>query len=256
MYIVSEFCKTTENMFIDWYNNSAQILEHSGNLGYVREHFITKFLQGFLPSMVKIGTGEIIDGNGGRSHQQDIILYRSDFPVITSQTPINTYLVESVIATIEVKSDLSKKNLIQPFQNSASVKKLECQARVISGNNPDDISKLELQFSPKTFIIGYKGWRDKEFFKNNYSQARAKTLGIVPDCIYYPGDPGICCLYDPILNRSALINEDPFTYFFQHLLRVVLGVVNATAQIPGLSTIFKYDFNKYFSTNRIKAEEI
>jgi hypothetical protein len=93
-------------------------------------------------------------------------------------------------------------------------------------------------------------------FKNNYSKARASTPGFIPDCVYFSGDPGACCIYDPLTNNSGYTTEEPFTYFFQHLLRVVFQVVRVTAQIPGLNAVFTYDLNNYFSTNMVKAEKI
>lgn len=257
MYEFSNYCKTTEQMMKAWYEHSKSALEHSGDLGTVREHFIQAVLSNFLPKTVIVGKGEIIDGTErGRSGQQDIILYRADFPVLASHAFINTYFIEGVIATIEVKSNLSKVGLAIPFENAAQVKHLEREALKLPGGNEDDFKKLQLLHTTKTLVVGYEGWKNPKSLAENYRAARETTGGVVPDIVYYPGDPGACVIFDPGLNVSAFTQESPFAVFFQFLLRSVMQVVSATVTSPGINAEMQYTFNRYFSLNRIKADKI
>ncbi|MGC9424148.1 MAG: DUF6602 domain-containing protein [Vibrio sp.] len=244
-------------MMRSWYEHTTSVLGHSSNLGTVREHFIQAVLENFLPKTVIVGRGEIIDGReSGESGQQDVILYRADFPVITSHTSINTYLIEGVIATIEVKSNLSKEGLSGPFQSAARVKLLEKEALKLPGGEEEDFKKLQAIHTVKTFVVGYEGWKKPESLVENYRIARELTSGIVPDAVYYPGDPGFCVLYEPGLNKSAFVQEFPFAVFFQALLRSVMSIVSATVRSPGINAEMKYTFNRYLSLNRLKAEDI
>lgn len=81
---------------------------HSIHKGTPRELFIREFLGNHLGSNVAIGTGEIIDANsysGENRNQNDIIIYRSDYPKIFFGGDINAFLFESVvIVTPDVKT--------------------------------------------------------------------------------------------------------------------------------------------------------
>ena len=125
MFDFTKFSRDIENLMTGWYEYTAGILSHSTDMGSAREHFVSNVLSTFLPKSTIVGSGEIIDGKGARSGQQDIVLYRSDFPVISSLTPINTYLAEGVIATIEIKSNLStgspKNGLLTAFESVRQV---------------------------------------------------------------------------------------------------------------------------------------
>jgi hypothetical protein len=257
MYAFSSYCRTTEQMMRTWYQHSASVLEHASDLGTVREHFIQAVLENFLPKTVIVGRGEIIDGTEqGRSGQQDIILYRADFPVITSHTSINTYLIEGVIATIEVKSDLSKVGLSASFESAAKVKRLEKEALKLPGGTEADYKKLQIIHTAKTFVVGYEGWKTPKALVQNYRAARESTGREVPDILYYPGNPGMCVVFEPGLDKSFFTQESPFAAFFQSLLRSVIQTVPATITSPGVNAKMQYTFNRYFSLNLLKAEDI
>jgi hypothetical protein len=244
-------------MMNTWYMHSKSVLEQSGDLGTVREHFIQTVLSNFLPKTVIIGKGEIIDGfEQGRSGQQDIILYRADCPVITSHTYINTYLIEGVIATIEVKSNLSKVGLSSPFANAARVLRLKKEALKLPGGTEDDFKKLQMIHTVKTLVVGYEGWKSPKSLVENYRIARKEVGRFVPNIVFYPGDPGACVIFDPVLNRSVITQESPFSVFFQKLLQFVMQIVSSTVKSPGINAEMRYTFNNYFSLDLLKAEDI
>ena len=83
---------------------------HSLHKGTPREAFIKKFLIDHLPSNVDIGTGEIIDAvslPNQSCNQFDIVIYKRNYPKLDFGDGISGFLIESVIATIEVKSTLT-----------------------------------------------------------------------------------------------------------------------------------------------------
>jgi len=87
----------------------AGLLEHSSLVGSAREFIVKRVLQSILPPIVHIGSGKVLDFHGKRSRQIDIIVFDSRFPVFEIQSGIGIYPLEGVIATIEVKSTLTKK---------------------------------------------------------------------------------------------------------------------------------------------------
>ena len=107
---------------------------HPLHKGTPREAFIKQFLQSHLPESVSIGSGEIIDNQslpGQQRNQFDIVIYRKNYPKLDFGGGINGFLIESVIATVEVKSTLSSTELessIKAAKNSKSLNKSVTQS--------------------------------------------------------------------------------------------------------------------------------
>jgi len=78
-------------------------------LGADREWFVREVLQRFLPSGVQVETGIAVSSVGQESSPQDVILLRNDYPVATGLLGLRRFVIESVLACAEVKSNLDKK---------------------------------------------------------------------------------------------------------------------------------------------------
>lgn len=97
------------------------ILKHHGEAGAAREFFVESILRRVLPASIVVGCGEIIDRTGARSKQQDLLLYRDNFPIIDSLAGSHVYFAEGVLATIEVKSLLTGDEIGRATENIRSV---------------------------------------------------------------------------------------------------------------------------------------
>jgi hypothetical protein len=108
----------------------SRIPANSGNplhKGTPREAFIRKFLKSHLPENVAIGTGEIIDANSRPREQRnqfDIVIYKKNYPKLDFGGGISGFLIESVIATVEVKSILTKLDLERAINAAKHAKSL------------------------------------------------------------------------------------------------------------------------------------
>lgn len=117
---------------------------HNGVRGTIREIFVKQFLEPFLPPQIGIGTGEIINHQGGRSKQLDVVLYNKDRvpPVLISGSDIGLFPWECVVSVIEVKSALNISVLEESHQNAASVKQVYSNLNerdvLVSGLKPLD----------------------------------------------------------------------------------------------------------------------
>lgn len=101
---------------------------HPNHKGTPREAFIREFLDTHLSRSVAVGTGEIIDAAskpGEARNQIDIVLYRDVFPRLDFGGGINAFLVESVIAGIEVKSRLDRDAVFQVVSTGHRIKQLK-----------------------------------------------------------------------------------------------------------------------------------
>lgn len=89
----------------------SRISGHPVLQGNPRELLIRDFFSSHLPSNLEIGQGAIIDVHSAPNQmkrQNDVIIYRKDFPKINLSKNDNVYFVEAVMATIEVRSYLNK----------------------------------------------------------------------------------------------------------------------------------------------------
>lgn len=108
----------------------SQIPANSGHTlhkGTPREAFIKEYLEGHLGSNVSIGTGEIIDSNSqprASRNQYDIVIYKKNYPKLDFGGGINGFLIESVIATIEIKSVLDQAAIDQSVNAARNAKAL------------------------------------------------------------------------------------------------------------------------------------
>ncbi|KWK67573.1 DUF6602 domain-containing protein [Burkholderia stagnalis] len=155
---------------------SASISNHSDILGDARESFIRDVLSKFLPATVHVGTGQIVDAGGNTSKQIDVVIYRKDFPILRSFGNADVYLVEGVLATIEVKSTLDKAKLVEALDNGRSVKDLRIQTLRASidqfcqhsfGKSFDDldlpeINSLSTWLLPPHYVFAYRGYTEKQ----------------------------------------------------------------------------------------------
>lgn len=100
---------------------------HTLHKGTPREAFIKEFLEAHLSENVAVGTGEIIDAaskpNVNRN-QYDIVIYKRNFPKLDFGGGISGFLIESVVATIEVKSLLNQAAIEQSVKAAHAAKSL------------------------------------------------------------------------------------------------------------------------------------
>lgn len=136
---------------------------HSLHKGTPREAFIRQFLQSHLPETLSIGTGEIIDNEsvpGQPRNQFDIVIYKKNYPKLDFGGGISGFLIESVVATIEVKSTLTSTELesaIRAAKNSKSLKKSVTQS-FFTGYIPPAILNFVVAYDGPQNMSTVSGW--------------------------------------------------------------------------------------------------
>jgi hypothetical protein len=82
--------------------------------GELKELFIGVILKKFLPSSLGVGSGTVINMNGTRGNQTDVIVYDSRIlPPFIQEQHLGVYPIETVVAAIEVKTLLSRRGIEQ-----------------------------------------------------------------------------------------------------------------------------------------------
>lgn len=91
-----------------------------------RENVLREYIKQLLPQKYAVGNGVITDVGGTQSKQQDFFVYDAvNSPTFLHMDSSSIVPVESVYATIEIKSTLSKETLRQSIDNIKSVKELK-----------------------------------------------------------------------------------------------------------------------------------
>lgn len=143
----------------------AGMMTHPGAIGSGREQSAKQKLKLILPSGIGIGSGFVIDSYGNVSKQCDVVLYEENFALrFNPNNDSNNiyYNCESVIAVGEIKSDVSKKELLDSIQKLRVIKSL---------NRRDDGRSFRKYFSSQAVdeILG-PGTRDYNVKESPYKQ--------------------------------------------------------------------------------------
>lgn len=104
----------------------AQSIKHHGIHGRLKEIVIEELIKPYLPSYMNVCSGKVINSLGEESSQIDIIIYVPDIiPPALLKQDIGLIPVESVLATLEVKSKLTSTKLKEGILNGVSIKNLD-----------------------------------------------------------------------------------------------------------------------------------
>jgi hypothetical protein len=162
----------------------------SASKGYEREVFISLFLSEVLPSIYRLGTGDITDAlknddASRRSGQIDIVIempWAPSFPAIVG-TGARVYPAETVGTAIEVKSNLSSEwtNVIR------TATALEPLRQRLSGIAVD-AGRLSVKNKTEEpiplYAVGYEGWSTVDTIKEKLRNAPLDGILILKHKIF------------------------------------------------------------------------
>lgn len=110
-----------------------QSIEHAGTKGAVNEDHWIDILRAYLPNRYEVATGFIIDSQGGRSEQIDIVIFDRHFtPTLLDQQKHRYIPAEAVYGVLESKPHFDKDYFEYAGQKAASVRKLHRTSVAIS----------------------------------------------------------------------------------------------------------------------------
>ncbi|WP_146092815.1 DUF6602 domain-containing protein [Xanthomonas arboricola] len=118
-----EYFRAVVNALNAQYEATA-VLGHSVTAGAARERLIQDFLKSHLPEMTSIVSGVIIDSDGRRSKQQDIVLMLKSMPRLPFSSGHDLIFQEGVVATFEIKTEIRPAKIKEIAENIRSVKRL------------------------------------------------------------------------------------------------------------------------------------
>jgi hypothetical protein len=127
-----EFFQRVEETLLARFRESG-FVAHAGDKGENREEILREFLEKHLPRKYGVLKGEIITSSGDRSHSADIIIFDALSAPVLYRGKTAVVPIESVYGIIEVKSSLSKAELLDATGKIEAFKRLA----------PRDLSVIE-----------------------------------------------------------------------------------------------------------------
>jgi len=196
--------------------------------GRAREIFIPNLLRPFISPTIDICTGIVIDSANNHSKQIDIVLFeKSIIPPFLLKEGEGIIPYESVLATVEVKSRLDRKEVIKSVQNARSIKILEpffaeIKSSGISKNSPACyIFSFSSDLTKKSEYERLKEVVDYENSKKNKIPIYVPISGV---CI--PDKGFLVCVKakeDPVFEE---IHKDNEHYIILEFLTHIIDICN------------------------------
>jgi hypothetical protein len=197
----------------------------SSSKGREREQFIDLFLSQIFPPHFRFGSGDVIDKNGVKSGQVDIVIeypFLPSFPIIGAKIP-RLYLSEGVASILEIKSDL-KNQWGQVIKTAQKVSELRRNF-----DNYMQMGDLTVSEHIPFFAVGYSGWKKLETVEQKIVENLIDGVLIVDSGFFASskifnnqkgyGSKGfytfLSCLYQATSSMQASIT-DPWGYLSEN----------------------------------------
>jgi len=194
-------------MMIDFEEITSQ-LEHKGLKGKGREGIVAQFLSNYLPSSYDFVNGTIISASGIQSNEQDIIIAdNSSLVKFLDLQSVATVPVESALVTIEIKSNLTSKELSNSIENIHSIRSL---TKHYFGNTGHDLRPHSFIFAFTSSITIQKAL---EVLRSERSRI---PFSHFPSAIVLLDRGSILLLKKSNLNVVTLVPDDTVTWGAKH----------------------------------------
>ncbi len=172
--------------------NAIGDLKNPGLKGKFREVLIRDLFEPLLPSDIGVGNGVILTYNDKQSKEQDIIIYdKQILPPVLIEKKSGLFPIESVLFTIEIKSEINAGELSKSIKSAIDLSSLEYVTGDYNGDVP--ITKKEILRSiPTIFAFSSDLKSDKVSELNRYHRINNDICKSFK--INYPAIKCICIL--------------------------------------------------------------
>lgn len=200
-------------------------LPHAPSKGEVTEDHWVDVFRSYLPNRYEVSSGFVVDSDGSRSQQIDLIVYDRQYtPTLLDQQDQRYIPVEAVYAVFEVKQHIDKEYLDYAGEKAKSVRTLKRTSVPIS--HAGGVYPPKEPFPIIAGIVAQKaGWSDglgKAFEQNLPS----KGLAFI-DC----GCALTCGTFDHYDGELKIISDEIALIYF--LFRL-LGKLQSLGTVPAI----------------------
>ena len=162
---------------------ASHSISHAGVMGSVNEEHWLELFRQYLPNRYDVATGIVIDSQGNRSDQIDLVVFDRHFtPTLLTQKNHRYIPAEAVYGVFECKPVIDKAYLAYAQDKAASVRRMHRTSVAIS------YTPGTPQFKPHFRVLAgilapNAVWADGlgEAFERNLSDDPERVLGFYPD---------------------------------------------------------------------------
>lgn len=147
----------------------SKVYNHALSKGEAREEVVRDFFRTRLPGGFEVVGGEVVDPHGIHSPQLDLMIYDRlrNVPIYSDETSSAVLPAEALIASVEVKSTLTKKDLVKSLKAAEKLRALRPFKRpLLSGDRGGDSRRDQCRYFHVVFAyssdIGETDWLAKE----------------------------------------------------------------------------------------------
>ena len=129
---IAKYIESVGRKLVSEFEDARELGADPNAKGAGIESATRKQLESLLPSILNVGQGYIIDSYGNTSRQIDLVLFERNLcPVFSiNESPESTYYpCEGVVAAIEIKSQMRKREVFDAAEKAISVRKLQRRFR-------------------------------------------------------------------------------------------------------------------------------
>ena len=101
--------------------------DHAGDKGTSTEDSFRTFLRQYLPRRLAVGHGEVVDRQGRRSRQTDVVIATEDHPFTFTEVLPGLFFIEGVCGVGEIKTNLTATELEKALESSSQFKRMEAE---------------------------------------------------------------------------------------------------------------------------------
>lgn len=213
--ILESRMRSLRNTLMSLYNSDVKLSTETKGLD--REFFIQHFLKIILPFHIKIFKGIIMDKNGAKTEQVDLIIQNPyGFSIPPFVGDIHVCIAESVACVIEIKSNLETQ-WNQIIKKCEEIKKIDYLESRLHGYNVD--SKIRIPF----IAIGYEGFDDFIKFNEKITNTLKEKKEMTPD-VYFQIDK--CMFYGKQNDDNIYALDSESVYGLFQLIITILHYIN------------------------------
>ena len=168
--------------------------QHKGLKGDAVEDAVRDFLRSFLPRRLAVGTGEVIDRNGGRSAQTDILIANEDHPFTFTGDNPGLFFIEGICGAGEVKAILTTAHLETTIDSSRRFKELIAEPGMNSTVSAGPIELERFYRTPPYFLLALESQLSLDaVWRKLSSQGHYGQLGTARqiDAVFILGQGGV-----------------------------------------------------------------
>ncbi|HRK70011.1 MAG TPA: hypothetical protein PLA85_00370 [Micropepsaceae bacterium] len=142
----------------------AKLMPHMGERGRIAEGIIRGVLTRILPKRFAIGTGVVVSASGEMSRQTDIVIFDNFYNApLLLDSGVGIFPIETVFATMEVKSRLNKRTLENSLRAIKVIRKLSRQKLYVDkdykqgagGEIATQVHKRASSLAPRSYIVSF-----------------------------------------------------------------------------------------------------